>query len=185
MKKLLKRIFRKRKGVTILEGLISLGLLALVASGTFGVLLSISRQASSPDIREEMVWAVERAHEQLQMYAAEIESAGGVEFSLANGLCGNANVNRVVDSNPLSTTTTPHDIKCMLPAICDASNSSFTYSVTSNTVSVAERSYANSYTTTSAYGYEMVGMVAGGSAGASTAPVRKIEFSITCNGFTL
>ena len=95
MKKLLKRIFRKRKGVTILEGLISLGLLALVASGTFGVLLSISRQASSPDIREEMVWAVERAHEQLQMYAAEIQSAGGVEFSLANGLCGNASVNRV------------------------------------------------------------------------------------------
>ena len=183
MKKLLKRIFRKRKGVTILEGLISLGLLALVASGTFGVLLSISRQASSPDIREEMVWAVERAHEQLQMYAAEIQSAWGVEFSLANGLCGNASVNRVVDSNPLSNTT--HNIKCMLPAICDASNSSFTYSVTSNTVSVAERSYANSYTTTSAYGYEMVGMVAGGSAGASTAPVRKIEFSITCNGFTL
>ncbi|MBE6421198.1 MAG: hypothetical protein E7027_03580 [Elusimicrobium sp.] len=183
MKKLLKRIFRKRKGVTILEGLISLGLLALVASGTFGVLLSISRQASSPDIREEMVWAVERAHEQLQMYASEIQSARGVEFSLANGLCGNASVNRVVDSNPLSNTT--HDIKCMLPAICDVSNSSFTYSVTSNTVSVAERSYANSYTTTSAYGYEMVGMVAGGSAGVSTAPVRKIEFSITCNGFTL
>lgn len=183
MKKLLKRIFRKRKGVTILEGLISLGLLALVASGTFGVLLSISRQASSPDIREEMVWAVERAHEQLQMYAAEIQSAGGVEFSLANGLCGNASVNQVVDSNPLSNTT--HNIKCMLPAICDASNSSFTYSVTSNTVSVAERSYANSYTSTSPYGYEMVGMVAGGSAGASTAPVRKIEFSITCNGFTL
>ena len=183
MKKLLKRIFRKRKGVTILEGLISLGLLALVASGTFGVLLSISRQASSPDIREEMVWAVERAHEQLQMYAAEIESVGVVEFSLANGLCGNASVNRVVDSTPLSSGT--HHIECMLPAICDASNSSFTYNVTATTVSVAERSYANSYTTTSAYGYEMVGMVAGGSAGASTAPVRKIEFSITCNGFTL
>ena len=183
MKKLLKRIFRKRKGVTILEGLISLGLLALVASGTFGVLLSISRLASSPDIREEMVWAVERAHEQLQMYAAEIQSAGGVEFSLANGLCGNASVNQVVDSNPLSNTS--NNIKCLLPAFCDASNSSFTYSVTSNSVSVAERSYANSYTSTSAYGYEMVGMVAGGSAGASTAPVRKIEFSITCNGFTL
>ena len=184
MKKLLKRIFRKRKGVTILEGLISLGLLALVASGTFGVLLSISRQASSPDIREEMVWAVERAHEQLQMYAAQIHTTNNnVPISLANGLCGNASVNRVVDSNPLSDKS--HDIKCMLPAICDASNSSFTYSVTSDTVSVAERSYANSYTTTSAYGYEMVGMVAGGSAGASTARVRKIEFSITCNGFTL
>ena len=175
MKKLLKRIFRKRKGVTILEGLISLGLLALVASGTFGVLLSISRQASSPDIREEMVWAVERAHEQLQMYAAQIHTTNNnVPISLANGLCG----------NPLSNTTS-HDIKCMLPAICDASNSSFTYSVTSNTVSVAERSYANSYTSTSPYGYEMVGMVAGGSAGESTARVRKIEFSITCNGFTL
>ena len=58
----MKRILSKKTGVTILEGLIALGLLALVAAGTFGVLLSVSRKAGSPDIRESMILAVERAN---------------------------------------------------------------------------------------------------------------------------
>lgn len=167
MKKLLKRIFRKRKGVTILEGLISLGLLALVASGTFGVLLSISRQASSPDIREEMVWAVERANEQLQMYAAAFSGVGSTQVNIpqASGLCGN-------DSNPLESGK-QHYINCMLPAICDPSTSEFYYVPVNETVPLFPPSYdsegpgrVEDYTT-------------------DTAPTKEIEYTITCNGFTL
>ena len=166
MKKLLKRILRKRKGVTILEGLIALGLLALVASGTFGVLLSISRQASSPDIREEMVWAVERANEQLQMYAAKIDTtSNNVSISLANGLCEN-------DSNPLESGK-QHYINCMLPAICDPSTSEFYYVPADKTVPLSLPSYDS----------EGPGRVEGYTG--NTAPTREINYTITCNGFTL
>ena len=47
---------KNKKGVTILEGLIALGLLAAVSVGIFGVLLSLSRKSYEPDIREEMLW---------------------------------------------------------------------------------------------------------------------------------
>ena len=49
----MKKILKSKKGVTILEGLIALALLALVATGTFAVLLSSSRKSSQPDIRED------------------------------------------------------------------------------------------------------------------------------------
>lgn len=183
MKRILKRIFRAKKGVTILEGLIALGLLALVASGTFGVLLSISRQSSSPDIREEMVWSVERAHERLQIYAAKIDATGHTNLNPR-------------DEDKLCDVTDPfssgkHDISCMLPAICDPAQSEFSYKVdydTSKTsFNVAQVSYLNSgyEQQTSSYGaYGMVGMIMG-SRRTENAPKRTIEFDITCNGFTL
>lgn len=166
MKKLLKRILRKRKGVTILEGLIALGLLALVASGTFGVLLSISRQASSPDIREEMVWAVERANEQLQMYAAAFSGVGSTQVDIpqASGLCGS-------DSNPLASGK--HYITCMLPAICDPSTSEFYYEPVNKTVSLSLHSYSSG-------GLGRVEAYTD-----NTAPTKEINYTITCNGFTL
>lgn len=55
-----KYILKNKKGVTLLEGLIALALLAIVATGTFSVLLSASRKTSSPDMREELVFAVEK-----------------------------------------------------------------------------------------------------------------------------
>lgn len=179
MKRILKRIFRAKKGVTILEGLIALGLLALVASGTFGVLLSISRQSSSPDIREEMVWAVERAHERLQIYAAKIDATGHTNLNPR-------------DEDKLCDVTDPfssgkHDISCMLPAICDPAQSEFSYTIQnpSETFGVGQVSYyayANSNSTDDAY--EMSGMIMGSRRNES-APIRKINFDITCNGFTL
>lgn len=113
---MMNRFLKNKKGVTILEGLIALGLLAMVAGGTFGVLLSVSRKASQPDIREEMVLAVERANEQLQMYTGKFSNGD----SHTSGLCGN-------DTSPLSTDV--HFITCMLPAICDVGKSSFSYKV--------------------------------------------------------
>lgn len=100
------KIFNNKKGVTLLEGLIALGLLAMVTTGTLGVMLSISRKASKPDIREEMILAVEKANSQLQ----------------AKALCG--------DEDPLAIKT--HNIDCMLPPICDRNTSGlseFTYDV--------------------------------------------------------
>lgn len=64
----MKNIFTNRKGVTVLEGLIALGLLALVATGTFSVLLSVSRKGTNPDMREEMIYAIEKANNLLQGY---------------------------------------------------------------------------------------------------------------------
>lgn len=122
---MMNRLLKNKKGVTILEGLIALGLLAMVAGGTFGVLLSVSRKASRPDIREEMILAVERANEQLQVYV----STAATPSHFQNGLCGG-------DSSPLSLGDPPHHIECKLPAICDRANSSFYYTVSNPSITL-------------------------------------------------
>ena len=55
----MKKLLKSKKGVTILEGLIALLLLAMISVGTFGVLLSTSRKSAQPDIREEMMKLLE------------------------------------------------------------------------------------------------------------------------------
>lgn len=159
---MMNRFLKNKKGVTILEGLIALGLLAMVAGGTFGVLLSVSRKASQPDIREEMVLAVERANEQLQMYTGKFSNGD----SHTSGLCDCSyypsdrckNDNKPLDNGE-------HPIKCMLPAICDLGKSSFSYKV--------ENGALGSYSTVSARQVS------------TPAAPKKISFTITCNGFTL
>ena len=161
MMQFLKRVLTKKKGVTILEGLIALGLLALVAAGTFGVLLSVARKSGAPDIREEMVLAVERANDQLQMYSSGIVSGmtnSKLYEQYANGM----------DSSPMSIGS--HNIKCMLPPLCDYSNSTFTYTVREA-----------SFTT---HNYGASNMVTD-YASAFPTKGRQVTFNITCNGFTL
>jgi len=63
-----------KKGVTILEGLIALLLLAMIAMGTFGVLLSSSRKSSTPDLREDMMYSMERAYHALQAFSPTLSS---------------------------------------------------------------------------------------------------------------
>ncbi len=129
-------VLQNKSGVTILEGVIALGLLALIMAGAFGVLLSSSRATSNPDMKEEMLLAVESAQEQLKAYAAYITTSSlgtkmspyqptslkGIDYS--NGLCGSSTH---TDSNPLGSGG--HDIKCLLPLICEPTNSTFTYNV--------------------------------------------------------
>ena len=121
-----KYILKNKKGVTLLEGLIALALLAIVATGTFSVLLSASRKTSSPDMREELVFAVEKAHEQLQSYVYNTDfslttkddkNQFMVPEAFREGLCGRARFNQTVDNNPLANGT--HNISCLLPPICD------------------------------------------------------------------
>lgn len=170
----LKRVLTKKKGVTILEGLIALGLLALVAAGTFGVLLSVARKSGAPDIREEMVLAVERANDQLQMYSSGIVSGmtnSKLYEQYANGMCGGSLIPaevKVSDSSPMSLGS--HNIKCMLPPLCDYSNSTFTYTVREA-----------SFTT---HNYGASNMVTD-YASAFPTKGRQVTFNITCNGFTL
>lgn len=157
---MIKRLLRNKAGVTILEGLIALGLLALVAGGTFGVLLSVSRKSSQPDIREEMLLAVERANEQLQIYTNP--SATNLPDDFKNGLCGGESLSSVL------STGGEHEIACMLPAICDRNNSEFSYQVTESTFS------PDGFPTSADYR-------------AHSDPLKKttITFTIKCNGFTL
>lgn len=165
----MKKFLTKKTGVTVLEGLIALGLLALVAAGTFGVLLSVSRKAGSPDIRESMILAVERANEQLQMYTPSLASISNTSLpsELKYGLCGG-------DSSPLAVGTT-HYINCMLPPICDKNNSSFSYTTGTDKTNITIP-FVNKYGAS--------GMVDGWGTTA-TVTVRSVKFSITCNGFTL
>lgn len=174
MMQFLKRVLTKKKGVTILEGLIALGLLALVAAGTFGVLLSVARKSGAPDIREEMVLAVERANDQLQMYSSGIVSGmtnSKLYEQYANGMCGGSLIPaevKVSDSSPMKLGS--HNIKCMLPPLCDYSNSTFTYTVREA-----------SFTT---HNYGASNMVTD-YASAFPTKGRQVTFNITCNGFTL
>ena len=162
MKRFLKHLLTKKTGVTVLEGLIALGLLALVAGGTFGVLLSVSRKTGTPDIREEMALAVERANELLPMYAPLLQGSNMSDAKIADaykeGLCGE-------DGSPLSLGE--HAIKCLLPPICDEQNSSFVYTVAENPITLPSAVPGDTK-----YYYP-------------SQPHRRITFQITCNGFSL
>lgn len=172
---MLKRILNNQAGVTILEGLIALGLLAVVAGGSFAVLLSVSRQSSQPDIREEMAYAVEKANDELQLFTSlvnytQLDTSTSRELSsnYPQGLCGN-------DPKPLEIWTAgnpvEHDITCRLPTLCDVNQSSyfkyFVYHV--QDVNLTDR----------------IGSSLRDSSALDNMPVLKIQFDIACNGYKL
>lgn len=186
----MRRILKSKKGVTILEGLIALTLLALVATGTFAVLLSTSRKSSTPDIREEMVLAVERASQRLQAFVSPSQtssntSARGVwdwgdvlcdgedsSCSVSSGhvyemgLCGN-------DSQMLAVGgENAHRIDCMLPPICDRNQSEFWYEVETVTPPLPRTQ-------------DQAKMEGSSTVDVSGQPLYQVDFYIKCNGFTL
>jgi len=121
-------ILKSKAGVTILEGVIALGLLALVMAGSFGVLLSSSRQTMQPDIYEEIGFASEKATETLKEYVTGVSGSA---------LEGKAVQYRVRGDDPERNYaasvcgTTSNDLSCLLPPICNMAGSSFTYTVES------------------------------------------------------
>ena len=172
----MKRILKSKKGVSLLEGLIALLLLALVATGTFGVLLSVSRKSSTPDIREEMILAIEKANQMLQPYmypdtidaSEEFEANNYYDEMLDKDLCG-------YDGSAIALGK--HTIPCLLPPICDPDNSLFKYNVATDTnsarsllkdVDLAKKEDGN---TTASDVQDKTRYV--------------IQFEIMCNGFTL
>ncbi len=201
---MIKHIIKNKKGVTLLEGLIALALLAIVATGSFAVLLSASRKTSSPDMREELVFAVEKAHEQLQSYVYNTDftlqskdDKGNfyVPEAFREGLCGRARFNQTVDNNPLANGT--HNISCLLPPICDrdvandcndatGSRSCFVYRVNqagvgrwSNMLPEEGRDKVLNTDWTTANGVYDKETPKNASAG------KSVTFEIRCNGYTL
>ena len=172
----MKQLLKNKAGVTVLEGVIALGLLALITAGAFGVLLSASRQSSVPDIREEMSYAVEKAGDLLKVYinAQQNEFANNhLPGSLPCGPCGNMNASGActqsdlihpVDRKPLSAGE--HNIRCLLPPVCDRSNSSFSYMVASSNIHENKLADASKEPEVNLNGY-------------------KITFTISCNGYEL
>ncbi len=160
----MKRILASKAGVTLLEGVIALGLLALITAGAFAVLLASSRQATQPDIREEMSLAVEKAHDQLKILAlyGNSDLANSAKGYLPSSLYADGNAGLCTkESAPLSSGN--HDIGCLLPPICDANTSSFTYKVEN-----------------------ISALASGGQSESDGIPTPyKITFSITCNGYSL
>ena len=118
--------------------------------------------------------AVERANDQLQMYSSGIVSGmtnSKLYEQYANGMCGGSLIPaevKVSDSSPMELGS--HNIKCMLPPLCDYSNSTFTYTVREA-----------SFTT---HNYGASNMVTD-YASAFPTKGRQVTFNITCNGFTL
>ena len=158
----MKRIFLNKKGVTLLESLIALMLLAIVATGTFGVLLSVTRTSATPDIREEMTMAIEKADEKLR--AAYADYLAGNDSM--KGLCYDPNdPSSSIDNNPWEGTN--HNINCLLPDICDMAHSSFFYTA----------GQGLSFTRTGADG--------GTGDDYQPEPEASITYSIECNGFKL
>ena len=178
----MKQLLNSKAGVTVLEGVIALGLLALVTAGAFGVLLSASRQTSGPDIREEMAYAVEKAGDLLKVYinAQQYQFANAyLPEGLSCGPCGqrgntggcteNVGDNPIIyhtDLSPLASGE--HSIRCLLPPVCDRSNSEFTYNVV-NTNSISDNKLAST-------SQEEAGGLFDG---------YQVTFKISCNGYEL
>ena len=167
---MINRLIKSKTGVTVLEGLIALGILAMVAAATFGVLLSISRKSSQPDIREEMILAVERAQASLQLYNGLTPTEiSNLPAGLQDGLCGSASVGHNplnVEENGVAQQEATYDIHCMLPAICETG--AFTYTI-ETAQNVNRGGIPFDY---SKYGDHLP-------------QERQVTFQISCNGQTL
>ena len=161
----MKKFLKNRKGVTLLEGLIAIGLLAIVSVATFSVLVSVSRRGSQPDIREDMFLALERAQSELQKYVFPGENQ--------HGLCDYDGAEfRIEDTTPLLEGS--HDIKCLLPYKC-LGNSTFTYTVSNTDLEqfIGQVTYpAENRTISDENKSDYYG-------------AKTITFNMTCNGVTL
>ncbi len=167
--------WKDKKGVTVLEGVIALGLLAIVTAGSFGVLLSTSRQAAQPDMREEMALAIEKANDKLKAMLlfgnTELENVTTpylptvyqVGSSESYNLCPNE------DNMEGLQVGTNHYISCLLPPICDPANSTFSYQV-GTVSSTVQGSVEDAFN---------------GSEGGAAPALYRIEYTISCNGYQL
>ena len=175
-----------QKGVTVLEGVIALGLLAIITAGSFGVLLATSRQATQPDMREEMALAVEKANDKLKAMLLfgntglkdlsipyMLESYRVKDTSVYN-LCPKKDAAKDAAGNLKDTldgltTGKKHNISCLLPPICDDTNSVFEYEITADS-SATHGAAEDSFNT---------------GAGGTVPALYRIEYTISCNGYQL
>jgi type II secretory pathway pseudopilin PulG len=174
-------VFNRKKGVTILESLIALTLLAVVAVGIFGVVLSISRKTNESDVREEANLAIESAIEQLNLYEGayryskkdpDTVPVGDVDPSLPKGLCG-------ADEYPLSKGV--HQIRCLLPPVCDKNNSQTTFSYHVRALSPTTITFpGNTYL----HDLDISQFNNGFESGQAYSSVRVVDFNIVCGEYS-
>lgn len=166
----IKHFLSKKAGVTLLEGLIAMALLALVAGGTFGVLLSVSRKTDQPDRREDMAYAVEQVNELLKYHLSQAQLSGSGYDYLKTMLCG--------DNDPLKLGT--HTVNCRLPKSCDVNNSHFSYTISTQNInwSTSAEGFSNADREASA-------ITTGAGTNNVTVPSLKITYDIKCGGFSL
>ena len=168
----IKKFLTKKAGITLLEGLIAMGLLALIASGTFGVLLSVSRKTDQPDRREDMVYAVERVNDLLSANAYIVQGASEEAPTYLHGILCSAT--HAENKKPLQTGW--HNVDCLLPPSCDAALSSFRYYVSNASVSLSSLPASQR---------ESNKIVEGAGAANVSVPELKISYDIQCNGYSL
>ena len=171
------KIFKSKEGVTILEGLVAMGVLAMVAVGVLGVVLSISRKSNQPDIREEMAYAVEQAYHDLQLYTSTdpnspLPAGSGIPCMCSADPCHEGDPDAM---HPLAVTSEERPIDCRLPSLCDGAKSSFSYRVMSS----------DNFPNPS----QLQQFPAGGATPSleNWSQIRNlsVNFSITCNGYKL
>ena len=104
----MKKWLKNKAGVTLLEGLIALLLLSIVATGTLGVLLSISRKTNTTEMEAAMMSAIEQARNVLKYHQDDLSNYSA---------CGGSDYD---------------DLTCFLPSMCDRYRSSFSYSLNSS-----------------------------------------------------
>ena len=115
--------------------------------------------------KEEMLLAVEKANDALQQYAIDHQGNFNSDaYMEKKGLCDG-------DDAPLSTGD-PHNINCMLPAICDtnANHSEFSYTVTTRSQNISAELVLN--------GNKIHDF-------GDTINHLQITYNISCNGYTL
>lgn len=175
----IKSFLSKKTGVTLLEGLIAIALLALVASGTFGVLLSVSRKSDQPDRREDMIYAIDSLNDLLKAASYYIhQDSDEIPQTLADKLCaGSGHTSAKKPLNPGG----PYKVKCLLPPSCDSNQSDFTYTVSVQEVNLSE---GLGTTPVNLENKNIVGAINPNST-PNKIPSRKIKYDITCNGYSL
>lgn len=178
------KILNSKAGVTVLEGVIALGLLAVVTAGAFGVLLSAARKSTQPDMREEMALAVEGAKDELQVYINTVGNTTFLPELLKNNLCN-------LEDEPfhplVGGDSVHHHITCKLPKICDRTSpkSWFYYRIPStNAVPTRLNTAKHQEGGTDRVAKLCNNCVSYGLGSTGTSTMR-VEFNIQCNGYEL
>lgn len=171
---MIKKFLSKKTGVTLLEGLIAIALLALVASGTFGVLLSVSRKSDQPDRREDMIYAIEGLNDLLKSAAYYMHSNTDkiTNTDIKNALCQ--------DDQPLKAGE--HTVDCLLPKSCDSRTSTFKYTVSSKNIVLKDLPGIDKSVT-----FQNAAMVGSSNPTSSDGklPGISITYNLVCNGYSL
>ncbi|WP_424244089.1 type II secretory pathway pseudopilin PulG [Elusimicrobium posterum] len=117
-------IFKNKKGITIAEALISMVLLAMITVGIYGVIMASMRSAKKPNSREEIAFAIDHVNTILKSRITR-ENLSVNSFNICRS-GGTANYGNPSVFNITNCT----DPQRFLPEMCDASQSTFEYTVT-------------------------------------------------------